>query len=99
MRETRDWDWQVGQTKVADLERIRGEFSAVEELAVSPDGHVSSSAGLEQLVYLVVTADGQETLTPAEFASRYGWKNNPGRAESSYRARPADLLTTQGNRR
>ena len=35
MRETGNWDWQVGKSGVADLARIRREFSAVEEVAVT----------------------------------------------------------------
>ena len=29
------------------------------------------------LVYIVQTAGGQLTLTPSEFAARFGWKNDP----------------------
>jgi len=30
-----------------------------------------------QIVYVVETADGQDTLSPAKFAKKYGWKNDP----------------------
>ena len=29
------------------------------------------------MIYIVETANGQETFSPAEFADRYGWKNDP----------------------
>ncbi len=45
----------------------------------SPDGHYTGSPKVERdLVYVVQTAAGvQHTLTPAEFATKYGWKNDP----------------------
>ena len=48
-------------------------------LAVSPDGHFKGSEGIsDKLIYIVQTDDGvQHTLTPAEFAEQYGWKNDP----------------------
>jgi WD40 repeat protein len=48
---------------------------------ISPDGHYRGDPGVEkELVYVVQTDQGQETLTPEEFAKRYGWKNDPGKA-------------------
>jgi WD40 repeat protein/serine/threonine protein kinase len=48
------------------------------QVAISPDGHFRGTPGAEkELVYVVVTDTGQETLTPAEFAQKYGWKNDP----------------------
>ena len=47
---------------------------------LSPEGHYRGSPGLEEeLVYVVQTDQGQETLTPDQFAEKYGWKNDPGR--------------------
>ena len=47
---------------------------------ISPEGHFTGSPGVEnELVYVVQTDEGQQTLTPAEFAAKYGWKNDPGR--------------------
>ena len=47
---------------------------------LSPDGHYRGSPGVQkELVYVVQTDAGQETLTPAEFARKYGWKNDPKR--------------------
>jgi hypothetical protein len=47
----------------------------------SSDGHYRMLAGREanDLVYVVQTQEGQLNLTPAEFAQRYGWKNDPNR--------------------
>jgi WD40 repeat protein len=48
-------------------------------VTVSADGHYRGSpAEIEkELVYVVRTADGQQTLSLTEFAQRYGWKNQP----------------------
>ena len=52
-------------------------------VSISPEGHWRGSPGVEsELVYLVLTDHGQEMLTPAEFAKRFGWKNDPGKVES-----------------
>ena len=43
--------------------------------------HNRGSCGIEsEIVYVVQTDKGQETLTPEEFAKRYNWKNDPTRA-------------------
>jgi WD40 repeat protein len=47
-------------------------------MVVSFDGHYSGPT--EELVYVVETLKGQEMLAPEEFATRFGWKNDPGRA-------------------
>lgn len=45
---------------------------------ISPDGHFRGLPDVEkELVYVVQTDAGQETLTPEEFSKRYGWKNDP----------------------
>jgi WD40 repeat protein len=45
---------------------------------ISPEGHFRGTPGVEkELVYVVQTDAGPETLTPDEFAQRYGWKNDP----------------------
>jgi WD40 repeat protein len=51
-------------------------------LVFSPAGHyLASGQGMEEaLVYVVETEAGQETLAPADFARRFGWKNDPGQA-------------------
>jgi hypothetical protein len=58
-------------------------------LAVSPDGHYRGWPEVEkELVYVVETDRGQETLTPKEFEKRFGWKNDPERVRPL--DRPAD---------
>jgi WD40 repeat protein len=47
-------------------------------LVVSADGHYSGPT--EEVMYVVETEKGQETFSPEEFAVRFGWKNDPGRA-------------------
>jgi len=51
-------------------------------LVVSPDGHYRGSPQIdEHIVYVALTEDGrQETYTPAAFAARFGWKNDPEKA-------------------
>ncbi len=50
-------------------------------LILSPDGHFGGAPRVERsLVYVIKTAKGLETLTPADFAKRFGWKNDPKRA-------------------
>jgi WD40 repeat protein len=49
-------------------------------LAISPEGHYRGTPGVErELVYVVQTDKGQETLTPQEFEQKYHWKNDPDR--------------------
>ena len=49
-------------------------------ITVSPEGHYRGSPGVEKdLVYVVQTDEGQQTLTPAEFSKRFGWKNDPSK--------------------
>jgi WD40 repeat protein/serine/threonine protein kinase len=48
---------------------------------LSPQGHYDGDPGIaKEFVYVVETDAGQETLAPAEFTKRFGWKNNPERA-------------------
>ena len=48
--------------------------------AISPDGPFSGSPDVKQeFVYVVHTDAGQDTLAPAEFAQKYGWKNDPSK--------------------
>ena len=49
--------------------------------AISPDGHFAGSPDVEQeFVYVVLTDQGEQlTLTPVEFAEKYGWKNDPAK--------------------
>lgn len=50
-------------------------------LSISPEGHFLGSPRIErQIVYVVQTDKGTETLTPEEFYTKYGWKNDPSKA-------------------
>ena len=46
-------------------------------------GLYRGSPGVEdQIVYVAMLPDGsQRTYTPAEFAAKFGWKNDPEKAE------------------
>ena len=48
-------------------------------LFLSPEGHMRCSRKMsEDVVYVALTDDGRQvTLRPAEFAAKYGWKNDP----------------------
>jgi WD40 repeat protein/serine/threonine protein kinase len=67
------WRSQSGDPSVAIV------LLGTEILHVSPSGHYRTTPGLDadkELVYVVQTDQNQETLTPREFASKYGWKND-----------------------
>jgi WD40 repeat protein len=51
-------------------------------LCIGADGHYRGSEGVEsQIVYVALHKDGSQTThTPAEFAERYKWKNDPTKA-------------------
>jgi serine/threonine protein kinase/WD40 repeat protein/formylglycine-generating enzyme required for sulfatase activity len=51
-------------------------------LCLGPTGHYRGSPGVEdQIVYVAMLPDGsQRTYTPAEFAEKYGWQNDPDKA-------------------
>ncbi|MBM4094548.1 MAG: hypothetical protein FJ276_34855, partial [Planctomycetes bacterium] len=47
-------------------------------LTLAPDGHYVATPKIERdIVYVVETDAGQETLTPEEFSQRFGWQNDP----------------------
>jgi WD40 repeat protein len=80
----RIWDCDSGRPQGTAVQWRQGT------LVVSVDGHFNGPATLgEELVYVVETDKGQETLAPEEFARRFGWKNDPGRASLS-RPAPAE---------
>ncbi len=69
------WDLETGQ--------LRGTFAILPGktdrfLTLAADGHyrLSPSSG-QDLVYVVQTDRGQETLRPEEFEKRHGWRNDP----------------------
>jgi eukaryotic-like serine/threonine-protein kinase len=51
-------------------------------ICIGPSGHYAGSVGVEEhFVYVAMTDVGhQEIYPPAEFARRYGWKNDPAKA-------------------
>jgi WD40 repeat protein len=56
---------------------LRADLTGV----VGPEGHWRGAPGLEkELVYVVQTERGQETLAPEAFAKKYGWQNDPSKA-------------------
>jgi WD40 repeat protein/serine/threonine protein kinase len=54
---------------------------AFQQLTITPEGHYRGTARVEREIRMVVQKrDGSsETLTPAEFESRYGWRNDPAK--------------------
>jgi WD40 repeat protein len=67
------WEIARGATSLTLVPLRGGQW-----LAIRPDGHYRGSPGVEEeIVYVVQSDAGQELLTPAEFARRYGWKNDP----------------------
>ena len=51
-------------------------------LCIGPTGHYRGSPGVEEHIVCVAQLDDGSniTLTPADFASRFGWKNDPEKA-------------------
>jgi hypothetical protein len=51
-------------------------------ICVGPTGHCRGSKGVaEHVVYVAQLDDGSNiTLSPQEFAKRFGWKNDPEKA-------------------
>ncbi len=70
------WDLETGQRRLTMMYLPDDRY-----VSFSPDGHYTGSRNVERdLVYVVQTDDGvQHTLTPADFAAKYGWKNDPER--------------------
>jgi WD40 repeat protein len=70
---THIWDATSGQVQAVLI-----GMPLDDALAVSATGHYRCTPGVERdLVYVVQTDKGQETLTPDEFARTYRWKNDP----------------------
>jgi len=71
--------WRFPQRLLALSILPTGESSG---LAISGEGHYRLSGDVEpekELVYVVVVPSGQQTLSPADFARRYGWANTPSK--------------------
>ncbi len=51
-------------------------------MVLSEDGHYrcENQKVEDDSVYSVQTEQGQGTLTPVEFAKKYGWRNDPEKA-------------------
>jgi WD40 repeat protein len=74
------WDTATGQPRGV-LVFIEPQ-SPNQYLVVTPEGHYRGDPPRmidREIVYVVQTAQGQEMLTPGEFASKYQWKNEPDR--------------------
>jgi len=60
--------------------RPRGTIVTLSEdryMTINSAGHYYGTRVERDIVYVIQTAKGQETLTPAEFSKRFGWKNDP----------------------
>jgi hypothetical protein len=75
--QVRFWDAATGST-LGVFQQLKGGKHAV----ISQEGHYRGSPGIEnELVYVAVSDSGTETLTPAQFAKKHGWKNDPDKAQ------------------
>lgn len=55
-------------------------LGAGQSMTIDPTGYYRCLPRIEgDLVYVVQTEKGQETLTPGEFGEHYGWKNDPSK--------------------
>ena len=88
------WRWSnppetTGTVQISDARTGRLLRSIVglrdgKYLTLAPDGHYVGSPKIERdIVYVVETDAGQETLTPEEFTQRYGWQNDPPQVQLS----------------
>jgi serine/threonine protein kinase/WD40 repeat protein len=70
----------ICDVKTGQILRTLVRLTKTRFLRLTPDGHWDGSPGVERdIVYIVRTADGQQMLTPDEFAQKYNWKNDPTR--------------------
>jgi hypothetical protein len=76
--------YSAGDAMLVDELSTTGRIPAT-DLAIQPDGHYrAAEAVARRLVYAVLTDDDrQETYTPAAFATKYGWKNDPSKVTES----------------
>jgi WD40 repeat protein len=74
-RSVRFWSALTGQLQTTVL--ADGDQLAV----VSAEGHYRIASEKEtELVFVVLTKTGMDTLSPAAFAEKHAWKNNPASA-------------------
>jgi WD40 repeat protein len=77
--------WTIDQIRLWDTDSGRSIATLVtlanpKGLAVTAAGHVRGTPGIEgEVVYVVQTDAGLETLTVEEFSGKYGWQNDPDR--------------------
>jgi hypothetical protein len=72
------WEAETGRVS-ATLVFLQPE-SPDQYLVVGGDGHYRGFPQKvidRELVYVAQTDAGQETLSPEDFAAKYGWKNDP----------------------
>jgi WD40 repeat protein len=73
----RVWDTSTGGLQASLVALHEGQCAVV-----SNDGHhLGTPLAANDLVYVVQRADGQELLSPQEFAAMYGWQNDPGKVK------------------
>ena len=71
---------QVWEAAPGRLHSIYLPLAGSQGVALTPEGHCHHpSPNDDELMYVVLTDAGQETLPPDEFTRRYGWKNDPNR--------------------
>jgi WD40 repeat protein len=72
----RIWDTETGEHLLTIAPLPGGALAGI-----NADGHYRALSDTpdidEQLVYVVETDAGQQTITPKQFAKTYGWKNDP----------------------
>src|SRR5262249_15578784 len=67
------WDAATGQCQY-----VLRTLPTRQGVAISPRGHYRGTPRAERfLTYVAQTEQGQQTLTPEDFATKYGWKNKP----------------------
>jgi len=79
--------WTIDQIRLWDAEsgRLMALLTSLADpqgLALSSSGHFRGTPGLQgELVYVVQTDAGQETLASDQFAKKFGWKNDPKKVQ------------------
>jgi WD40 repeat protein/serine/threonine protein kinase len=72
------WEAETGRARGALVMLRPGQPGIY--LAITPDGHYRGSHAIDlDLVCIVQTESGQETLLLDEFSQKYGWKSDPER--------------------
>lgn len=68
-------------------------------VCVNPEGHYVATPEIEEdLVYVVQTDSGEQlTLAPADFAKKYGWKNDPQKVRLNLGAAAKPKRTRTGS--